>query len=377
MINKKLLTTEEEQSFNEADRTRSAAFSRSWTENLAFPRMLTETAYSLLDFESEEAIMRKLIDEYKEVAVKGPEGDIPIPEGFGTKSIFWKISGMSIIFGFIMGVAAIGVLNCANEIPKIWIDNGNFNDIKDFDYYNGSLFWVVITTCTGFLVGVIRWASSYPDDLPGFFKEVNSCHVDPKYVPLTVSISALSLAGGATLGPEACLGNLGGGMGTLVSEYISFELEEDKKLLVLSSMAAALGSLFPSPFLAVLMIKELCISTPKPYMETTVIASIAAIASFSVFYSISGYAYLEALVPKYELSMVWEFELVHCYYGWVIGLLSGCLCLFELLAIGICKQIFIRLKTRCDSVNFLSGTIIAPTVGGLIIGNSHYINTFK
>ncbi len=51
-------------------------------------------------------------------------------------------------------------------------------------------------------MGMIRWAFSYPETLPGIFQEILTCHVDPKWSPLTFVISAISLAGGATLGPE-------------------------------------------------------------------------------------------------------------------------------------------------------------------------------
>ncbi len=106
-------------------------------------------------------------------------------------------------------------------------------------------------------VGVTRWLFSYPDNLPGIFKEIGDYHVDPTYSPLTVFISAVGLAGGACLGPEQAMGNLGGGIATYVVENIA-EFEDDyRKLVVLCGMAAALGALFPTPILGVLMIYEL------------------------------------------------------------------------------------------------------------------------
>lgn len=203
------------------ERTRVAAFSRTWTDTLAFPRAFTESALNMIDFESEEALLRKLIEDCKDVATKGPEGDVPIPEGFGRNPIFWKIALVCTLFGGIMGIAALGILNCSNEIPKLWVDNGNFDEAEDFEYYSGSTFWIIITTLMGFTVGTIRWYFQYPDNLPGFFKELNNAHVDPTYVPLTVTMSAICLAGGANLGPEACLGNFGGGLGTFVSERMN------------------------------------------------------------------------------------------------------------------------------------------------------------
>merc|ERR1719353_820168 len=118
---------------------------------------------SILDFESEEAILRKLIDEYNVVNKKGPEGDVPIPAGFADKLTFWYIVGVTLLFGGFMGLGAVGVLLCSNEIPKIWIDNGNFdNYYEDMKYYQGKEIWVLITTLTGLVVGCIRYFTKYP-----------------------------------------------------------------------------------------------------------------------------------------------------------------------------------------------------------------------
>ena len=212
----------------------------------------------------------------------------------------------------------------------------------------------------------------YPEDLAGFFKEINTCHVEPKWVPYTVTISAISLAGGACLGPEACLGNFGGGLGTYMSERLGIEEENDRKLVVLGGMAGALGALFPSPFLAVLLLSELCMNLPKSYMEVLTVLSVPAIISFAMFYSIGPLAYLPTLEAVYGLSELWEFELIHCLYGFIIGAISGFICLLQLISVGVCKQVFVRLRQRCDATKFISGTIISPAIGGLVLGLIYY-----
>lgn len=66
-------------------------------------------------------------------------------------------------------------------------------------------YWVYVTTGAGFLVGSLRVVMKYPENLPGFFKEVTDCHVDPTWALPTVLLSALSLGGGANLGPEQAM----------------------------------------------------------------------------------------------------------------------------------------------------------------------------
>ena len=144
-------------------------------------------------------------------------------------------------------------------------------------------------------VCVFRYLYSYPDNLPGIFKEIGDYHVDPKYTPLTVFISAVSLAGGASLGPEQAMGNLGGGMATYVTENIvEFKDDDYRKLVVLCGMSAALGALFPTPILGVLMIYELG-NPPRSYMESIILLSFGSCISFLIYYSLMEYTYLERL----------------------------------------------------------------------------------
>jgi hypothetical protein len=66
-------------------------------------------------------------------------------------------------------------------------------------------YWVYVTSGAGFLVGCLRVLMKYPENLPGFFKEVTDCHVDPTWALPTVLLSAISLGGGANLGPEQAM----------------------------------------------------------------------------------------------------------------------------------------------------------------------------
>ena len=62
---------------------------------------------------------------------------------------------------------------------------------------------------------------------------------------------------------------------------------DDKKLLVLSGMSSALGALFPTPLLGVLMIHELG-NPPRAYMESIIILSSGAIIAFIVYVNIAS-----------------------------------------------------------------------------------------
>lgn len=55
------------------------------------------------------------------------------------------------------------------------------------------------------IIAYFRWTFEYPEDMAGIFKEISTYHVDYYWSPLTVLISTVSLAGGASLGPEQAL----------------------------------------------------------------------------------------------------------------------------------------------------------------------------
>lgn len=230
---------------------RTNTFSRVFT----FDRTMTQVFG--IDLQSEEAWTEQLINNYVKIHDKGVEGDIPIPQAFAREKSFWKMMGCGIVFGCVIGICGLIFMNFAEYVPKLWVDNDEFGTIEDCDYYGGKTYWIAILSGTGFVVGFIRWFFDYPENLPGLFKEVNDCHVEPTWAPLTGFISMISLAGGACLGPEQALGNLGGGIATYTTEHLVEFEENDRKLVVLSGMTAALGALFPTPILAVLMMYEL------------------------------------------------------------------------------------------------------------------------
>mmetsp|Transcript_8625 Transcript_8625/g.12872 ORF Transcript_8625/g.12872 Transcript_8625/m.12872 type:complete len:390 (-) Transcript_8625:250-1419(-) len=162
-------------------------------------------------------------------------------------------------------------------------------------------------------------------------------------------------------------GNLGGGLATIINDYMKFEEKDNQNLMVLTGMSGAMGALFPTPVLGVLMIHELG-DPPKSFMEATLLMSVSAILSFIMFYQLEDETWLERLTPNYTLSMNWEFEMWHCGSAVVIGLVASGSSLCILIAVGIVKQILMRIQERCDSTKFINGMIFVSTLGGFVIG---------
>ena len=211
-MNNKLLSTDELDPKNTF--SRKATFSRTFTfDGTALKTNVTGQLEGLTRKLSEVGnyidpdakVTNAIIADYVEVAGKGNEGDMPFPPGFGNKLKFWKVIFFAGLVSCFMGLASAAFMNIADEVPKQWCTCDFTNDPSCGEWYNGEKWWVLVTGGAGLAVGVIRWLFSYPDNLPGIFKDIKSFHVEPKWIPLTYCISAISLAGGATLGPEQAL----------------------------------------------------------------------------------------------------------------------------------------------------------------------------
>ena len=338
---------------------------------MSFTRGLTEALG--LNYESDEAWTKHLIDSYIYGEEKsGRVGDIPMPAGFAREFRFWRVTILSGTLGLLMGLFGVLFMNVAEYVPKLWVNNNNFASAADCNFNAGNLNWMFITAGTGLLVGIVRWVFEYPYNLPGLFAEIRDYHVEPKWSPLTFFLSMGSLAGGASLGPEQALSNLGGGMATYLAEHYPEDRmdSDDRKLLVLSGMSAALGALFPTPLLAVLMIHELG-NPPRAYMESIAILSCGACTAFVVYYWLIEYTWVEHVERQLFLTYSWDFEISQVGTAVCIGLLSGVISLVQVIMIGICKQIFTRIRLRLERNKFLQN-VLPPLIGGLIVGAINY-----
>lgn len=322
-----------------------------------------------LNYDSDEAWTRTLIEAYAYGEAHDPRvGDVPLPKGFGREKRFWRMIIIVSFLGATMGVVAVAFMHVADKVPMLWVDNGEFDEPSDCQFNNGRWYWLVITASGGLAVGLIRWIFDYPENVPGLFKDINDCHVEPKWAPLTFLISAVSLGGGASLGPEQALGNLGGGLATWLSEkFTDYGMEaDDKKLLVLAGMSGALGALFPTPVCGVLMIYELG-NPPGDYMESIVILSSSALCSFVMYYFVLDYSLVDLYSASYVLSYTWDFDLYQCGTALLIGVVSGAIGLTSIIIIGICRQIFARIRLKLERNKFLQA-VLPPVIGGIIVG---------
>jgi H+/Cl- antiporter ClcA len=259
---------------------------------------------------------------------------------------FWRLLRNALIFGVVLAFAGLAFLG-VTQGGDLWFDPG------DNGWLGGELWWVAVTAGAGVLVGLLRRAFAMPEHQAGLIKELEAERVEPSTVPGTVTVSAVSLVGGASLGPEAALGSMGGGLGTWISERRKDD-EATQRTNTLTGMSGAYGGLLASPFLATMLVIELARPAGARFLNTLFAGLVAASVSFAIFFPIAGATFL----GLYELPP-YEYEDWHLLAGAALGLVAAALAIILALAVGLLRRATAPLEGR---------TVLRPTLGGIAFG---------
>ncbi len=261
---------------------------------------------------------------------------------------FWVIVRYAIVFGVVLGFAGLAFLGLVEHGTDLW-----FTLPEDPGWFDGSLWWVAVTASAGLIVGVLRRVFHVPLELAGTVKALKDERVEPSTVPGAVAVSLVSLAGGASLGPEDALGKLGGGLGTWVSERQ--KLSEDARATnTLSGMSAAYGGLLSSPLLASVLTLEIARPKAARFGDALVAGLLAASVAFAVYFPIAGSTFVGLYtLPSYQYE---DWQLLAAV---PLGLAAGALALITAVAIGAMK------KLTAPLARF---TVLRPVIGGIAFG---------
>jgi H+/Cl- antiporter ClcA len=115
--------------------------------------------------------------------------------------------------------------------------------------------WVAVTAAAGVVVGLLRRLTRLPEEVPGFFEDLKAEHFDARLVPGTVAVSAVSLIGGASVGPEKVLASMGAGAGSWLARRRELG-DEDSQVNTMAGIAGIFGGVFSSPVIVVMLILE-------------------------------------------------------------------------------------------------------------------------
>ncbi|GAA4882817.1 chloride channel protein [Serinicoccus chungangensis] len=121
--------------------------------------------------------------------------------------------------------------------------------------FTGSLVGVVVVLAAGALVGWVRHRMGLTGPDPNFIAEMIEGEVPPRRGLRYGLLGLISLVGGGSVGPEAPLGTLGGGIGTAVGRRYE-RREEATEDLTFAGISGVFGALGTFPFTGPIMAWE-------------------------------------------------------------------------------------------------------------------------
>jgi H+/Cl- antiporter ClcA len=230
---------------------------------------------------------------------------------------------------------------------------GSWYTASDPDWFGGHWWWVAVTVAAGVVVGLLRRLTLLPDTIPSLVEDLEQAHVDVRLVPGVVAVSAASLIGGASLGPEQALGSMGGGAATWVSRRRGLDVE-DTQANTLAGFAGAYGGLFSSPVIVVMLIVEVARPGGRQLTKTLAATIVSSSVSFAVYFVVAGALFLGVYrVPSYT------FEDWQLLAGVGLGLFAAVVVMLLGLVMRLAAGIFGRLEVP---------PIVRPGIGGLVFG---------
>jgi H+/Cl- antiporter ClcA len=245
------------------------------------------------------------------------------------------------VFGGLAGLVFLGVIGLGEK----WAT------AADPHWLGGHWWWVAVTAAAGLIVGLLHRWLHVPEQTPGIIAEITTGEVDARLVPATVAISAISLVGGASLGPEKALGSMGGGAGTWIARRRALGADPSREN-VLSGMAGAYGGMLSSPVIVVMLILEVARLGGDRFTRTLLGTIISSSVGFGIYFAVAGAVFLDVYeVPEYEFH---DWQLLA---GVLLGLFSAVVVTVLAFVTALAARVFARVPDVARS-----------TLGGVVFG---------
>ena len=223
-----------------------------------------------------------------------PSSSAPAPP-FPQTPQFWVLMVYALglgVFGACAALLFMGVIGLGN----------NWYTASDPGWFGGQWWWVGVTAAAGVVVGLLRRLTHLPAKIPSLIDDLEHAHVDLRSVPGIVAVSAASLIGGASLGPEQALGSMGGGAAEWVSRRRGLD-DEDDEVNTLAGFAGAYGGLFSSTVIVVMLILEVARPGGQRMAKTLAATIVSSSVSFGIYFVVAGAFFLDAYqVPSYAFE---------------------------------------------------------------------------
>ena len=221
-------------------------------------------------------------------------------------------------------------------------------------WWAGRWWWIPFTALGGPTVSALRRIWKVPEVVPSPIQLAHNAWVDPAVAIPWVTISAVSLVAGASLGPFFGLAVIGGGLGSWLATKLEKKDEgEARQEYTLTGMAGTMGAAFTSPLFAAILASELSPTEKRRYVAAFIPALFAAAVGYVVYFGVTR----ETMLGRYQLP-AYEFRFSHL----LIGILLGVLAAFILILFALIKKLVSAASSRIHS------SLVSGTIGGALVG---------
>lgn len=225
---------------------------------------------------------------------------------------------------------------------------------------SGSSFWLVLIPVSvglgGLIVGILNHYFNPHREGGGLAEPMKWAAIDqgrvPKHIIWFRSItSAFTIGSGGSAGREAPTVQIGGAVGSLVSDFIKASSER-RRLLMGCGTAGAIAASFNAPlggivFAIEVILGDFNIKVFSPLIFSSVIATVTA-------------RHLEGDVPAFKLPAYTLVSTVEIFFFIILGLIAG-------LVAALFHKTFLDISDKFKELKI--HPILVPAVGGVLVGS--------
>jgi len=293
---------------------------------------------------------------------------------------FWVDSGLIILMGAFIGIVNLGYKYAILKAPMKYLTAGNPNyPNSGVGFAQGELWWIGLGAGTGLVNGLAKVLLRLESHM-GFMGAIQMQESNPLEGVKVVICTIISLVGGSSIGPEAGLAAIGGGIASFFNDYVlKFSVDRviRHKYFVLAGMASGFTGFLPSPILAVIMTWELGISpalwglNQVHFLTLLIMGAVPAAAAFFAIEDTTIYDPLLLAVPdaadynpsKYAFAV-----------GMVFGVMGAGLAIaYYFISVSV-RLAFVYPKMFAQKwFGKRIGSIVINVIGGILYGVLGYL----